>query len=1554
MSIAQRILHVFRRRPSTRRRSRWRLVRRGVILPAVVLLIAYLAIPWWLPTNWLRGQIIAQLQHDLARPVSIKGIEVSWRDGVVLHDLRIYQTDEFGPGDPLLQVEQVSVPLTPIRTLTQRRLGRLHVRDAQLSVVRNKDGVLNLSELKPFNTAPAVKIDEICCEGTKVLLINHRSKYSAQIRLGTLDCKLDPVIRAAVSGQGAFLNEKFAGRSEPIGDFSVSAHALDPFISDSGAAAGPRQGGQMHLSWRTVNLASLPLNDFAALQKFGLNDWRGQCNGEFDMELRADGRLNWRLSMKLSQLDLSLSAAPRGLHVPAATLELAGKYDLATLSVDKLSVEFPGLEMQANAQVRPADAGYFGLEIERARIDPVRLREVAPDLLDWLRPQWQLAGTMTVSGGVEWSETRRHVELSLDGTDLNVASDWLTKPPGVPARVTVDGTYRQDVDRLDVKAISLRLGGSEVSLDSSSDELFNIFTGRKKVWDVWLGWYGRLLVKTDDATELLRYVPALRRAIGQTRIAGPAEFLFRFQPIDRQVPLGAPRVVDARQLTIRMTLPRDAQFMLPGAPGQPALLDKPAGEPLTVLLESTFDPADPTVRTGRLIVRRGEEGDEAALDDTAGPAVLAINPFSGKLAFSYPPDTPADSRAKPEMDVVVDGELIGRRLEHLLDLSPVLRERLAAQHVQVAGGLGGEVNLRLGPGQLRARLAVELTKMKLDVAATEQLLAASGVTLSPGEKMPPGLQKRVGDPATIIASLKAFPDYREEQFEFDGLGLKLLAQRTVEGSSLPREQRDVSLAVRSVEALLGHAPLLARRLAQDGLGLRGGATAKMSWTPGADHWFALAIDATDLDIRPLSAPDSKPAGMPLSLTAEWTTNLPNEPVHPWVKLDSARLTVAGSAIDLSGSCVLLPVFWDDPKTPPAERFGSLIRRSPPLDRLDVDIHGRLALDPAIRKALPAVDRLVRQFGLEGAADLSARVTGGWEQLRVQAELDGRDMSIRRPGVLIKKAGVPAAVAVDATGSPWLEVLRVDRLTGQLNDMTFSGTGLVHRRPGAATPQNYDLTLAVDVPELARLAEACPAVLSQPELVSEPLSGRVSGEIHLVAEDPRLGEPGEATVAHPRLLPSRLELADVRCTLAGTPIAATGRIDVSQRMLSIPGLTVQVGGTKAALVAQINDPMGRPRGWLDIVGERLDVDQLGKLWERLQAVPVPQRAADRLPPGEADAMRRAGQLAVDMSARAFEGVSEPVGPPLLGQPTTAPAVGPARPPAAPGTDARAARKIIDFLARCDIAGKVHFGDVVVSDAKNQTRYKLLEFRSSFTVDGGKIDFPFKTVMEGGLLAGKVSSNLSDEMPMLSVTYDADRLFPTKNVQPIVEAFFPGMTIYGHVTMREANQQKLLPRPGEANWTTGRGEIVFEDGLLVGQAGPDWMARIFPGLKLTQYRFKQMHNWFTLTEDGKANHHMIFEGQNYDVYMIGYTHRGTGQARYTVGVDLLASLDSKTWSVDLRQGKIPLMYVSGRIENRELKDASFTMVPPPIALFQMLFRDNLLYRGVIERAIRRGKE
>ncbi|MDD4892247.1 MAG: hypothetical protein PHU85_20180, partial [Phycisphaerae bacterium] len=263
---------------------------------------------------------------------------------------------------------------------------------------------------------------------------------------------------------------------------------------------------------------------------------------------------------------------------------------------------------------------------------------------------------------------------------------------------------------------------------------------------------------------------------------------------------------------------------------------------------------------------------------------------------------------------------------------------------------------------------------------------------------------------------------------------------------------------------------------------------------------------------------------------------------------------------------------------------------------------------------------------------------------------------------------------------------------------------------------------------------------------------------------------------------------------------------------------------------------------------------------------------------------------------------------------------------------------------------HFNNMAIADAKNQTSYKLAAFTSELTIDGGRVKIPFRPAMEGGVVRGQVSSDLNEPTPMLAVEYEAQKLIATKAVQPLVEAFFPGMTISGFVTMKEKNRSKLLPEPGEANWPVGSGELVFENGLLVGQAGPDWMAAIFPGLKLTKYKFDKMHDWFRLTADGRAEHNMIFDGTSYDIYMTGFTHRGTGEARYTVGVDLLASLDSRTMSVDLQQGKIPLMEVSGKIVGRQLADASYVMVLPPVALFQMLIRDNILYRGVIERALR----
>ena len=1530
------------------------------------MLIAYVTIPWWLPKDWLRGQIIVQLQNDFGRPVSLAGLEVSWRSGVVLRDLRIYQTDKFGGGD-FVRIEQVSFPLTPITTIVRRRIGRLELNDTRVSIVRNEQGELNLDDLRL--PQPTLEIGQVACNGTTVLLINRRSNHVAEVRLPAVDVCMDSPrgsIRAFVSGHGAY--RPADGRSRNLGDFSVTADVLDPTVqldANGPGSAGSRQGGRVRLSWQTVDLASLTMNDWPELRPLGLLAVAGTCGGQLDLQLDETGVADWHLAGHIDRVDVALAGSPGGIHLPAGRIDLAGRYDLANLrSVAQLDVNLPGLAVQVDWNNQPAENGESKVTIRRAKIDPARIMQIAPDLARWIDPKWQLAGEATAAGQLHWSDAGGEFAFDIDATPLAAQADWLTKKPGVPGRVVVRADFQRDVDRLNIEELSISLADNSAWLHAEADHLLpfeDLLSGRRKVWNVWQNWRCRLDVSTRDAAGLCGYVPALGRMLDTGRIDGAGRFSLLVEPVGTRS-ADATSPPPARRLVASIFLDSNATVRIPG----PMLPDRPAneksadlfdklpspGRPLAATLQMQLDSRDPAVRVGRLEIRTGPGADREAKDPATQPAgdaddaAFVLSPFSGKLAFSYANGRPAgegesalDSARSisPRMDdVVLDGRLGGNHVERIIGLSPWLAEQLRSRGLTLAGGFDGEVNLRLGPQQLRARLAANLDRAEIGLAGSASLLAGLGLadaSRGGGGGAPPMVfVKRAEDHLSLVVDSLSFPDLkdngidRRDSIQLDGLGLHVEAERFVDSCADEPEQRKLQIAVTDSARLLGHSPLIADWLKQQNLQLTGSASAGLSWQPGDEHAFDVALDLTGLDLRHANRGGEvlKPADWPLRFTARWTTNLPEWPMSPWVKLQAANVTVGKNSLGLSGSFRLLPVWWDLPDQPTAEKLGSqlgeLIHRPPPIDQVNLSVGGTVAVDPLMCKLLPEWGEAVSAWGLAGSAAVDMRISGGWKGLDVQARLDGADLAIRRAGLLTKSPGVPAGAAIKLSISPEFRVWRAEQLDGWLADMRFTGSGAAERQADGIQPANYDVDLGLEIPNLARLGELCPAILSNPALLGGPLAGGVSGRVHLLADS-------VPAIERPILLPGFLEFDKARCTVAGAQLELAGRVEFSQRCIEIPRLVVGVGGTKFALAAKIDDPADQPRGWFDLVGQTLDLDQLMELWARLGTIQVP-------------------------GPQSQPGSENPADPATPSTPVAATSQ-PAADPAAQASAERAARRIVDFLAKCDIAGNIHFSDVRATDPATETHYKWAEFKSQFSIDDGQIVVPYRTAMEGGMLTGTVTSNLRDPVPLLAIRYSADRLLPTQNVQPLIEAFFPGMTVTGLVTMKQRTVEKLLPPPGDANWPVGTGETIFENGVLVGQAGPDWMVRTFPGLKLTEYRFSRMHEWFELTADGQSHHHMLFAGTDYNIYMLGTTHRATGEAHYTVGVDLLANMDSKTWSVDLRQGKIPLMYISGIIKDRELTNPSFTMVPPPVAFWQMLFRDSLLYRGVIERAINRPR-
>jgi len=165
------------------------------------------------------------------------------------------------------------------------------------------------------------------------------------------------------------------------------------------------------------------------------------------------------------------------------------------------------------------------------------------------------------------------------------------------------------------------------------------------------------------------------------------------------------------------------------------------------------------------------------------------------------------------------------------------------------------------------------------------------------------------------------------------------------------------------------------------------------------------------------------------------------------------------------------------------------------------------------------------------------------------------------------------------------------------------------------------------------------------------------------------------------------------------------------------------------------------------------------------------------------------------------------------------------------------------------------------------------------------------------------------------------------------------VFGRFTHTEAMWQELAA--GSA--PVGRGETVLTDGLLRGPAAPDYITNLLPGLRLTTYQFKRMSNVFEHVPNGDTENRMIFDGQQYDIFIFGVTRAG-GAINYTLGVDLSVSLGSKVWSRTLDQGKIPLMHYTGRIVGAQYvpPGPEISYVLPHELAYDLFIRRNLLFQ------------
>ncbi|NIA21380.1 MAG: hypothetical protein GWP05_05300, partial [Anaerolineaceae bacterium] len=684
----------------------------------------------------------------------------------------------------------------------------------------------------------------------------------------------------------------------------------------------------------------------------------------------------------------------------------------------------------------------------------------------------------------------------------------------------------------------------------------------------------------------------------------------------------------------------------------------------------------------------------------------------------------------------------------------------------------------------------------------------------------------------------------------------------------------------SVDKLLDNLPSLESLVRAYGVG--GGLRWRGSVSIGERTRVTSLLDLTDT-VYTVPGELTKTAGLKqtIGLDVHWPSDSPDKVTE----LTVAKLAaVTGSSkVDLGGLVSVDREVLASPASPAALRHA--VR--------SVDLRGRVNLiqGDSLRRYSRLWRRWSQRYDIEGSASAALQVSGTRDGGRIHFVVDGTAASFQYG--MRASAGGPGESRMarflfgEATRKPAGTRARVEltlKTTEMAGEMALEGAIL--------DVADTHLTCSGTIYAKGRL----PGSLSDVNGYVLRLEGK-SAQLARLAQllpmpglrrlDPQGGVEFSVDVAGD---PYSFELRDgkfifdkAHLKYRGSVISIDGRLAVGRRRLTADGLSVAVGESSIVLAADIARPFNAPKGRLALTGEYLDLDKVLKTF---------------------------GIEQIDQSR------------PIIGIPAF-------WPPTA------------RLLGRMEVSGHLAFDRLKWTDDKS-VHYDWSAFASDFRLaDGQLVADRFKAVMLGGVVIGRVAADFREANPWLKVGYDARNLKAGPGLTALVKRQFPSLTIQGAGNSTYQARQRMFATAEQFNYPVGLTRFEALDGTIVGPVAPQWLAALFPGLKLSRYAFRKMESITRLRADGRAESDMLFDGVPYSLYIAGYTE-ADGTARYSLGVDLFNSLQGDEAARSLEQGRIPMLYFTGKIVGSEWGDQRVDYKLAPDVAYDLFLRRNLFFK------------
>lgn len=1137
----------------------------GLLVALLAIGLAYGTLPWWLPSGWLAERTARWVSELMRRPVRIERIELGWLGGVRVSGLQIDRRAGFVRG-PFLRVGEVRFGLTPLTTWWTGRLDRLVFDHAELWVVLDSAGQLNITDIAAEGGARPIT-HNWTFDGATVHLIDLQREQQHDLVLGEVRCRLDPATAEArwdVDGQLL----RALATEQPIDARWRAVLETEGAFRLPALNRAVELQGDGRIAWDRLELSCLPVQWLGGGR---LRRLAGLSQGELQIALNPHLEIGWQLDCQVADFVCrwQQEGSPAGqFSVSQMRLSTGGHCDPAAdyLECNQLEIHLPGLTLADRRQPDRPAVRLDRLGSERVRVEVVgqtddigRLRREVPELDLLLGPR------ISANGGcrfeLSWSDARDGplLRASLAGEELEVCGgDWLYCRPQLPSGA--DLQVRLDPDGTHHGQLELRLG--ELSARGRWRR------GPQSSEPIPLAEM-QATVTCPQLSALQELLPGLWRRIESAELTGPGELMMA---------LRADEDAGAQTLGLGVALPAESCLSLP-----PHLL-KPPGRQLLARGQLTLQPGDCPVRRFELHAEYGPARLRLASGPPAGPLLSArrVSPAGNEPAW--------------RIEVQSAAELAVSGIEHWLALMPRIQTELAEQelHAALSGDLSGQVRFDLLAQAGASASTVEAWRLQVEADASEVAIDWPGQVTKP-----PAQHAQLRIDHCFDRHHPTLPNQHHVVLQLAG---DELGGQFAWG---PRDEAvQASVQVKDTARFLEYLPGLAERIKP--LQAAGPITAELRSTGRGDRqaWSCWA-DATGLE---LTVPDDeamhKAAGVALVLEGSGRAELPGEGAQQVrVQLQRARARLGDSHWSIHEGSMLLEA--------PPER-GAQDRPSVRLRELQLAGSGQVVIDSALRGVHPAIERFAR------ANDLLGQVAGTWQlalrgqELELCGELDATRLNVNRPEQLLKPPGERMVLDFDLTTAlpseqreaAGLADWHVHNARVTLGSAHGEGSGRLrvrcHSDRGQWTLDRAELAGQVWVPRLGQLARYLPTL--RPWGLSGGLAS--NGQVSLV--DGRW-----------RLESAEVRLLGTTARLGQAGVSATGTLQLWPRAIRAEDLRIAAGQSAIWLNGHLEQWPDQPSGQVVLLADNLDFDEvamtIGRFADQWQGHHADQGDQAGLPP-----------------------------------------------------------------------------------------------------------------------------------------------------------------------------------------------------------------------------------------------------------------------------------------------------------------------------------------------------